>query len=61
MFASAPFSSLPVSFQFVVARSEGCENFSFTLSIQQSPDYSFTIDTQSAIELNLDQKKTVTL
>jgi flagellar assembly factor FliW len=61
MFASAPFSSLPISFQFVVARSEGCEDFSFTLSIQQSPDYSFTIDTQSAIELNLDQKKTVAL
>ena len=61
MFVSAPFSSLPISFQFVVARSEGCENFAITLNVQQSPEYSFTIDTQSAVDLNLDQKKTVTL
>ena len=61
MFSSGPFSSVPYSFQLIVGRSEGCEEFSFTLSVQQSPTYNFTIDTQSAVELNLDQKKTVTL
>ena len=61
MFSSGSFSSTPLCFQFIIGRSVGCEEFSFTLNVQQSPEYSFTIDTQSAVDLNLDQKKTVTL